>query len=52
MKHRFETGTFKLSYAPFGYDVNDGEFSINEEEAKCVCWGFAETLNEKAENAE
>ena len=44
VRHRFETGTFKLSYAPFGYDVNDGEFSINEEEAKWVRWVFAEAL--------
>ena len=45
IKHRFETGTYKVSYAPFGYDVNDGEFLINEEEAKWVRWIFAEALS-------
>ena len=47
IKHRFETGTYKVSYAPFGYDVNDGEFLINEEEAKWVRWIFAEALSGK-----
>ena len=36
IRHRFENGTFKIGYAPFGYSVRDGEFSIIEEEAEWV----------------
>lgn len=48
IRHRFETGTFKIGYAPYGYTVSDGEFSINEEEAKWVRYIFAETLAGKS----
>ena len=51
VRHRFENGTFKIGYAPYGYDSKDGEFTINEDEAKWVRWIFSEALNGKASNA-
>lgn len=44
IQHRFENGTFKIGYAPYGYNVTDGEFSINEEEAQWVRYIFRELL--------
>jgi site-specific DNA recombinase len=41
---RFQNGTFKVSYPPFGYENVDGEMVINEEQAEVVRWMFAETL--------
>ena len=40
VRHRFENGTFKIGYAPYGYSVKDGEMTINEDEAKWVQWIF------------
>ena len=48
VKHRFETGNYKIGYAPYGYAVKDGEFSINEDEAKWVRFIFSETLDGKS----
>ena len=48
VRHRFETESFKIGYAPYGYTVTDGEFSINEEEAKWVRYIFSETLAGKS----
>ena len=39
-RHRFENGTYKLSYAPYGYTVKDGEFSVREDEAVWVRFMF------------
>ena len=50
IRHRFETGSFKIGYAPFGYSVMGGEFSINEDEARWVRYIFAETLAGKSSN--
>lgn len=50
-RHRFENGTFKIGYPPYGYSSKDGEFTINEDEAKWVRWIFSEALNGKASNA-
>lgn len=50
VRHRFETGSFKIGYAPFGYTVTDGAFSINEDEARWVRYIFAETLAGKSSN--
>ena len=50
IRNRYETGTFKIGYAPFGYAVKDGEFSIIEEEAKWVRYIFDETLSGKSSN--
>lgn len=48
IRHRFETGTYKIGSAPYGYTVKDGEFIINEEEAKWVRYIFAEALAGKS----
>ncbi len=48
VRHRFENGSFKISYAPYGYSVTGGEFSINEEEAKWVRYIFSEMLAGKS----
>ena len=50
IRNRFENGTFKIGYAPFGYTVTDGEFSINEDEARWVRYIFAQTLAGKSSN--
>jgi len=51
VRHRFENGTFKIGYAPYGYDSRDGEFIINEEEAKWVRWIFEQALSGTASAA-
>ena len=51
VRHRFENGTFKIGYAPYGYDSKDGEFTINEDEARWVRWIFSQALNGTASNA-
>lgn len=44
IRHRFENGTYKIGYAPYGYGVKEGEFYILEEEAKWVRYIFDEIL--------
>ena len=44
IRKRFESGTYKIGSAPYGYSVKDGVFSVNEEEAKWVRWIFAQAL--------
>ena len=51
VRHRFENGSYKLSHAPYGYNVNNGVFSINEKEAEWVRWIFAETLSGRSISA-
>ncbi len=50
IRHRFENGSFKLSYAPYGYSAKDGKLSINEDEAEWIRYIFAETLNGSSAN--
>ena len=45
VRYRFENGAYKAGYAPYGYTVTDGEYSINEGEAEWVRFIFAETLS-------
>lgn len=47
VRHRFLSGTYKISYAPYGFKTVDGQLEINEEEAKWVRYMFAETLSGK-----
>lgn len=47
VRHRFQNGTFKISYAPYGYIVQNGELIVNEEEAVWVRWIIAQALNGK-----
>ena len=42
--------SYKGRYAPYGYTVKDGEFFINEEEAKWVRYIFEQTLAGKSSN--
>ena len=51
VRHRFENGTFKIGCVPYGYNVKDGEMTINEDEAKWVRWVYAQALKGKASNA-
>ena len=51
IRKQFENGTFKISYAPYGYSVHDGKMIINEDEAKWVRWIFSEAMNGKTSNA-
>lgn len=41
---RFQNGTFKVAYPPYGYDNVDGQMVINEEQAEIVRWMFAQAL--------
>lgn len=52
IRRRFENGTFKLAYPPYGYDyIGDGEWAINEEQAKWVRYIYSETLSGKGSDA-
>ncbi len=48
VRYRYENGSYKMSHAPYGYRVNDGEFSIDEEESKWVRFIFDEVLAGKS----
>lgn len=50
IRKRFENGTFKIGYAPFGYAACDGTLIINEDEAQWVRYIFAEILAGKSSN--
>lgn len=36
IQKRFQNGTYKISYPPYGYDNVDGEMVINQEQAEVV----------------
>ena len=36
LQRRFENGTYKAANAPYGYDLVDGNYAVNEEEASIV----------------
>lgn len=44
IQKRFQNGTFKISYPPYGYENVDGKMLIDEEKAETVRWIFAEIL--------
>jgi site-specific DNA recombinase len=44
VQKRFRNGTFKLSYAPYGYDCIAGRLAINREQAETVHRIFREAL--------
>ena len=48
VRHRFENGSFKFSYAPYGYTLADGELVIKEDEAEWVRFIFNEALTGKS----
>lgn len=47
VKRRFQNGTFKISYPPYGYDTADGKLVINESQAEIVRFIFSEILSGK-----
>lgn len=47
IQKRFESGTFKISYPPYGYENVEGKMVINHEEAKVVKYIFKEALSGK-----
>jgi len=47
VKRRFQNGTFKISYPPYGYDTVDGKMVVNEAQAEIVRYIFAEILSGK-----
>ena len=44
VKRRFQNGTFKISYPPYGYDYVDGGMENNQEQAETVKYIFAQVL--------
>ena len=47
IQKRFQNGTFKISYPPYGYDWDGEQMIINPEQAEIVRWIFAEILSGK-----
>lgn len=47
VKRRFQNGTFKISYPPYGYDTVNGEMVVNESQAEIVRYIFTEILSGK-----
>ena len=47
VQRRFQNGTFKVAYPPYGYNNVNGQMVINEEQAEVVRWMFAEVLSGK-----
>ena len=48
IKRRFQNGTYKISYPPYGYDNVDGDMVVNEYQAKIVRYIFKEILSGKS----
>ena len=48
IQKRFQNGTFKISYPPYGYENVNGKVVVDEEKAETVRWIFAEILAGKA----
>ncbi|MDL2205280.1 recombinase family protein [Eubacteriales bacterium OttesenSCG-928-N13] len=47
IQRRFQNGTYKISYAPYGYDAINGELVVNDAQAEIVRFIFAEILSGK-----
>nr|DAZ32591.1 MAG TPA: integrase [Caudoviricetes sp.] len=45
IKRRFMSGTYKISYPPYGYDYIDGEMVVNKKQSKVVRWIFEQVLS-------
>lgn len=48
IQKRFQDGTYKISYPPFGYKIIDGEMVINPKQAEVVKYIFSEALSGKS----
>lgn len=51
IKRRFQNGTFKLSYTPYGYDWDSENLVVNPEQAEVVKRIFADVLSGKGTQA-
>lgn len=51
IEKKFQNGTYKIGYPPFGYDWVDGAMVINEEQAAVVKAIFADVLKGKSTGA-
>lgn len=47
IQKRFQNGTFKISYPPYGYENIDGKMVVNPKQAEVVKYIFAEVLSGK-----
>lgn len=47
IQRRFQNGTFKISYPPYGYQNIDGQMIVNLKQAEVVKYIFAEVLSGK-----
>lgn len=47
IQRRFQNGTYKTSYPPYGYDAVDGKMVVNKSQAEIVRFIFAEILSGK-----
>ncbi|MDD4646009.1 MAG: recombinase family protein [Bacteroidales bacterium] len=45
IQKRFQNGTYKIAYSPYGYDAVDGELVVNEQQAEIVRLIFSEILS-------
>lgn len=50
-QRRFQNGTFKIGYTPYGYDNVDGQMVVNEEQAETVRWIFEQILSGQSPGA-
>lgn len=48
IQKRYQNGTFKIGYPPYGYDNVQGQMVVNEEQAETVRWIFKEVLSGKS----
>lgn len=44
VQKRFQNGTFKISYPPYGYENIDGQMVVNKEQAEIVRYIFSQAL--------
>ena len=47
-QRRFQNGTFKIGYPPYGYKNVNGEMVVDQEQAETVRWIFSEVLSGKS----
>lgn len=51
IQKRFQNGTFKLSYPPYGYEWDGKQMIINPDQARIVRWIFTQVLSGKGTQA-
>lgn len=51
IQKRFQSGTYKISFPPYGYENKNGEMIIVPEQAEVVRWIFKEVIAGKAAHA-